>query len=315
MRIATLIGFAGLFTIHLAFGTVQDASKSCQCQQSQPNDDLCLNHPGDTDAIISVDDDDVQKTLEREGAALVEQNRATEMRALVKQLGIERCELELASSGAAVESESQLFSHAKGSVVIVSSIFKCEKCDQWHATTATGFVISATGAIATNYHVIDNPDKETIVVMTADGQVLPVRRVLAASRADDLAIVKVEAAGLVPLPIAAVSEPVGSRIGVISHPSQRFYCYTNGIVSRYMKMKPHDEQVDGMTITADYARGSSGAPVLNMNGEVVGIVQSTNSIYYSVERGRQKNLQMVFKRCIPASSLLRLISRNEAAAE
>jgi serine protease Do len=315
MRIASLIAFAGLVTVQLALCTVHRDDTPCECEQSQTSADLCLDDAVERDGPVSVDDDALQKHLEQQGGAIIEQGKATDIQALVKQLGLDRCELDLTIASAPFESDSQLFSHAKDSVVVVSSIFKCDKCNDWHATTATGFVISSSGAIATNYHVMDNPDKETVVVMTADGQVFPVKRVLAASRADDLAIIQVDAQGLVPLPIAAEAEPVGSHIGVISHPSQRFYCYTDGIVSRYMRMKPKDQVVDGMTITADYARGSSGAPVLNSKGQVVGIVQSTNSIYYSEEKGRQKNLQMVFKQCIPATSLLKLIARQELAAE
>lgn len=315
MRIATLFGLVGLFIIQWDSDTYQVADNSCDCRDLQQPGDQCQNRSGAADPTISIDDSAVQRTLEEAGGALIERGTGTKIEALVKQLGIERCQLDLAQPTAAPENEPQMYLRAKRSVVIVSSVYKCQKCEHWHATTATGFVISSSGAVATNYHVINNPDKEIIVVMTADGQVLPVRRVLAASRGDDLAIVQVDAEGLVPLPIATAAEPVASRIGVISHPSQRFYCYTNGIVSRYMKMKPNNEVVDGMTITADYARGSSGAPVLNMNGEVVGIVQSTNSIYYSVERGRQKNLQMVFKRCIPAASLLRLIAHTSDTVE
>jgi hypothetical protein len=62
-----------------------------------------------------------------------------------------------------------------------------------------------------------------------------------------------------------------------------------------------------MTITADFARGSSGAPVLNDNGELAGIVRSTESICYEVEKGQQQDLQMVFKTCVPSASLLKLI--------
>ena len=62
-----------------------------------------------------------------------------------------------------------------------------------------------------------------------------------------------------------------------------------------------------MAITADYAKGSSGAPVLNSKGEVVGMVSATNSIYYNKERGQNQNLQMVIKSCIPVDAIRRLI--------
>lgn len=55
-----------------------------------------------------------------------------------------------------------------------------------------------------------------------------------------------------------------------------------------------------MTITADFAAGSSGAPILSSEGNVVGVVCSTYSIYYDeAESGDPTNLQMVIKYCVP----------------
>ena len=62
-----------------------------------------------------------------------------------------------------------------------------------------------------------------------------------------------------------------------------------------------------MAITADYAKGSSGAPVLNSEGEVVGMVSATNSIYYTREKGQNQNLQMVVKLCIPVAAISKLL--------
>jgi len=59
-----------------------------------------------------------------------------------------------------------------------------------------------------------------------------------------------------------------------------------------------------MCITADYARGSSGGPVLNEQGAVVGMVCSTRTTYYG-EKDKEKDndVQMVVKFCIPADSI------------
>ena len=61
-------------------------------------------------------------------------------------------------------------------------------------------------------------------------------------------------------------------------------------------------------ITADFARGSSGAPVLNEAGAVVAVAQSTRSIYYDEKEGRPENLQMVVKQCVPARYVRELIA-------
>ena len=78
------------------------------------------------------------------------------------------------------------------------------------------------------------------------------------------------------------------------------------MVSRYNAFRENNRNVRRMSITADYAKGSSGAPVLNNNGEVIGVVSSTNSIYYNKVKGREENLQMVVKNCIPINALRRL---------
>ena len=67
-----------------------------------------------------------------------------------------------------------------------------------------------------------------------------------------------------------------------------------------------------MAVTADFARGSSGAPVFNEFGNVVGMVTRTHSIYYNNEGGPDDKLQMVVKYCIPGKSILKLISTEEA---
>lgn len=65
----------------------------------------------------------------------------------------------------------------------------------------------------------------------------------------------------------------------------------------------------------DYARGSSGAPILDATGAVVGIVKVTSPVYYEEQDGVPAKLQMVWKYCVPSASLLALVTGDEDAAE
>lgn len=254
----------------------------------------------------SFEDQTVLERLVQEGGRLVAESKSVDAKTLVKELQFDKCQLQLPIAPSSAALPSDLYSRLRQSVVIVASLHKCMRCDRWHASPASGFVITDDGAIVTNYHVMDSEDKSTFVVMTADGYVHPVVRVLAASRADDLAIIKIDAKGLLPVPLTSHA-PVGTQVGVLSHPASHFYSLTSGIVSRNTRIRTDEGMVEALEITADYARGSSGAPVFNSQGQVVGIVKSTESIYYNVESGQQRNLQMVFKVCMPAASLFKLI--------
>lgn len=303
--------FTGVLCVMMALGRQWLISPS-PC--THPHDhvtavDACEDdHSNESDSMI-VDDRLLKDALLRKGRALIDAGRTVDSRILQKQLDMDQCHVELRREALPVENPPELFMEAKRSVVIVGGLYLCDNCNRWHVTTAAGFVISSSGAVVTCHHVVNSDRKRHLVVMTADQYVYPVTRVLAASHADDLAILQIDAEGLTPLPLAdgVAAAPVGEAVSVISHPDGKYYCYTEGTVSRYMKVESEGETVDAMYITADYARGSSGAPVLNRRGQVVGIVSSTESVYYSEEGKRQYNLQMVFHSCTPSDRLLKLI--------
>jgi len=279
------------------------------CDQAGLAASRCQDADHDRGETLGIEDRVLKSTLIRQGVSLIEGGRAVDAAVLVKQLDAATCQLDLPRNGPSISDSAELFRFAKESVVVVGGLYKCNKCVRWHVNIASGFVLSSDGAIATNYHVVDSPTERTLVVMTADSRVYPVQRVLAASRPNDLAILQVEAEGLRPLPLADSTPPapVGSAVSVISHPDGRFFCYTAGVISRYMKIQATGGQADAVAITAEYARGSSGAPVLNGQGQVVAVVSSTESIYYTQDSGQQRNLQMVFRTCVPVASLQSMV--------
>jgi hypothetical protein len=311
MRKATLSIIAAMLI--LGFGFPTRPSGNCETESPRvPVEDLCQAEGDPHRDSLSLEDHLIKERLLEQGEQIIEEGRATDMRLLIKLLDQPRCDLNLPSCVSHEVHREDLYRSARDSIVVVGGLYKCTKCTKWHASMASGFVITASGAVVTNYHVVNNPNRKALVVMTNSGYVYPVREVLAANRASDLAILKIEAEDLTPLPIAGTRDaaPVGADITVISHPAGQFYCCTSGIISRYMKTRRGEDLVDNLSITADYARGSSGAPVLNRRGQVVGIVQATDSVYYTETPQVQKNLQMVLKKCIPAHSLLELISSS-----
>ena len=90
---------------------------------------------------------------------------------------------------------------------------------------------------------------------------------------------------------------------------KKLYTLTAGMLSRRFLRPVHGKKVPALSITADYARGSSGAPVMDAAGAVVGMVATTHSVYYKREKGIDKNLQMVIRNCEPARAILDRIGK------
>ena len=292
------------------------------CAQSGPADriprtacdrPLCrIDPPADAhcaDAMVT-DDTGVKRQLEHAAHKLMEAGKCTPVADLAKQLSRTQCKLTLGPPQPKAMTAAQTYARCRGGVLVVAGLYKCPKCTRWHVSPASGILVHPSGIFLTNYHVMKNTKYKAMVAMTADGKVYPVTEILAASASEDVAVVRLDAGGrrLAALPIS-VGSPVGSPVTVISHPVGRFYLLTAGIVSRYQKTKRAGKTVSMMTITADFARGSSGAPVLNDRGAVIGMVASTSSVYYpALKKGKAEQLQMVFKQCVPAESIVKLFA-------
>jgi S1-C subfamily serine protease len=253
-----------------------------------------------------IDDSRILRSLETQAARLLDGGKTTPIKDLISQLSRASCDVRLAKPSGKPLAPEELYERCKKSVLVMGAVFKCEKCGRNHVSPATGFVISESGAAVTNYHVVNNPKNLTLVAMTADGAVYAVKSVLAASAACDVAILQVDAAGLVPLAVAPRA-PIGSDVFIISHPDRRFYTFGKGIVARYAAIVREKQRVTMLQVTADYAKGSSGGPILSSAGDVVGMASSTVSVYYDEDHGKQENFQMAFDQCVPAEQILDLV--------
>lgn len=206
-------------------------------------------------------------------------------------------------------SRTDLASRMEAAVAVVGVFYDCGKCARVHVATATGFFITGSGALVTCRHVLASRVTEGrgVAIMTRDGRVCRVSEVLASDALNDILVLQVEGRGFEPLPVTKELAPVGSAVSVMSHPAMHFYTFTEGAVSRAVTVQRPGGAVNFLVITADFAKGSSGAPVCNESGAVVAFVNNTESIYYSATREKQENLQMVIKNCATSMELLQLV--------
>lgn len=222
---------------------------------------------------------------------------------------------------ASPRSWTAVYDHAAPAVFIIHDTYQCGRCNHWHSgSIATAFGISPDGLIVTNYHVLDSDNPELRqVVIGIDGQAYPVVDILAANREQDIAVARIAVPAGETIPWLEIGErpAAGAEIAVLSHPDSRCWVMTRGIVSRHHQYRRSGDEnapvLQRMAIDADYARGSSGGPILDEQGRVVGVVATTSSVYYKgnsfkgADSGQVENpLQMVFHDTVPIACLLDL---------
>ena len=137
-------------------------------------------------------------------------------------------------------------------------------------SAGTGFVVSASGYIITNHHVIE--DADAVQVETFDGRELTAE-VVGADPETDLALLKVPAESeLAPLPLGDSDRlRVGDWVAAIGNPLMYDHTVTVGVVSAKGRRLTASAFDSYLQTDAAINVGNSGGPLLNLHGEVVGI--------------------------------------------
>ncbi len=133
----------------------------------------------------------------------------------------------------------------------------------------SGFIVTEDGYILTNNHVVGNANK--INVTLADGRKLKAE-VIATDPETDIAVIKIDASGL-PIAVLGDSDQIeqGDWVLAIGSPFGLQLTLTAGIVSatgRELRESTYNHYIQ---TDASINPGNSGGPLVNMQGEVVGI--------------------------------------------
>lgn len=134
----------------------------------------------------------------------------------------------------------------------------------------SGFLIDSKGYIMTNSHVIDGADE--IIVKLADDRQFTAQ-VIGTDKMTDLALIKIEDANAFPFVKLGDSDSlkVGDWILAIGNPFGLGGSVTAGIVSAKSRDIDAGSYDNFIQTDASINQGSSGGPMFNMQGEVVGI--------------------------------------------
>lgn len=139
----------------------------------------------------------------------------------------------------------------------------------------SGFVIDKNGTVLTNAHVVDKADRVSVTLN--DGSIFP-GEVLGTDEVTDLAVVKINTNGL-NLPVATLGDSDAVKVGdwaiAVGNPLGFDNTVTLGIISTLKRSSAAvgipDKRLDFIQTDAAINPGNSGGPLLNGQGEVIGI--------------------------------------------
>ena len=187
-------------------------------------------------------------------------------------------------------SSSEIFNMISPSVVYIETYDSTGK----GVASGSGFVVSADGKIATNYHVINGA--YSAKVKTHDGKILDVTKVFAYDSVQDMALIKINASGLKPVTLGDSGNiGTGDKIYTIGNPLGLDDTMSDGLISSKLRV------VNGATyiqISAPISHGSSGGVLVNEQAETIGITSA------GIDEGQNLNF------AIPINSLKPIMTQD-----
>ena len=149
------------------------------------------------------------------------------------------------------------------------------------ASSGSGFIITEDGYVVTNYHVVSGASSVEVTLYNGDTYDATV---IGGDSDYDVAVLKIEATGLQPVTLGESADVnVGDTVLAIGNPlGELTFSMSQGIVSSCDRAINVDGTPFNMIqVDCSINPGNSGGPLVNLYGEVVGIVSAKYSTYSS----------------------------------
>jgi len=162
----------------------------------------------------------------------------------------------------------------------------------------TGFILDQTGLIATNLHVIEGESAIKVKLYKDQGE-YQVTSIVGVDRGHDLALMRIKPRQKLQTVHLGDSSVVsaGDKIYAIGNPLGMDYSISDGLISQVRQLSA---ELTILQISAPISQGSSGGPLFNQFGEVIGV---TTMI---VTQGQNINL------AVPGNYLLPMVKQQQA---
>ena len=169
---------------------------------------------------------------------------------------------------------------------VIPSVVSISAANGASTSTGTGIIMSSDGYIITNYHVVSSAQQ--IVVLLTDGQEYTACQV-GGDETSDIMVLKIDATGLAPAEFGdSDAAEVGDSVVAIGDPLgiELRGTMTDGIICGIKRdVDVGDRTMSLMQTNAALNSGNSGGPLVNMEGQVIGIntIKLSSSGYTTVE--------------------------------
>src|SRR3989338_2444061 len=175
---------------------------------------------------------------------------------------------------------TNIFKRQADSIVVVGVIGKRKKGDR----AGSGFFISEDGLILTNYHLIKKARR--LFVKLRNDTVYTRVKVVNVDVPRDIAVLKIDDKGVGQGPARPVKlgdsdkVAIGQRVVAIGNPLGLENTVSDGLISA---IRPAEQGIKLLQVSVPLSNGSSGGPLFNLQGEVIGVVAA------SLQKGQSLN--------------------------
>lgn len=261
--------------------------------------------------IAPINDFTFEEAAEREVARLHDAGQLISLPAFFKSLPAKRPEIPVPTPNDSPMEPPDLAARLEASSLAIGTTSYCKDCDAWHVYLSSGFIVADGGIAVTSLHVFQDIDEGADatypVAIDIRGRVYPVTKLLTADDGADTCLIQlVGADDLPPLPLATGAR-TGESVYLMSHPDTRYFRFSEGIIARLVGLDTDRGDVTFLDVTAEFAPGSSGGPLVNRYGNVVGHVSSIAATPLAEDGSVDDGSAVVERLCTTAEVLSNLV--------